>query len=536
MTVSERSSLPRLIVAVALLLFTWIHRHALGMSGFADDLGLLVDLSQRAQQGNLLADVFLHVSGPLWPGSTMWRPLPYASLALDAKLWGADAGLWRITNLLLHAACSTVAGLICCEMTQKARAGAVGFAVFLLIPWSPEVAIWLVGRFDGWATLGVLLALWGALKSHGLDRWWLVSLFAGAGAFASKESALITPAWITVIAIFASCRGTATLTGVNTTPLNAVWRSMLSRHGSLIVAHILLAIAYLWLRANLFPASSLSVYASGPQLGLAQLCAHVWDDLQFPIGLMSLAPVASGIVGLSSVTTLAIAWIYGQRSGVLAGVLFIVSVVIAVAAYFPAPPGDGDGYRLYYLATIGFALIVASAASSSSRVAPVALVTLLAGMALWQDRVTDEWQRVANDMKGAEAAIRRTAMTMSAEDYGLVLLPDHLGHIPFARNAQGALPKLAGLTPPPVDTLGQLVVFTPPQVDEWHRLVQESVVRKITSRSDAPPNPTLYFCFDPRTQTLQTLGFWSAGALDDWRRKWRESASAACPRATRVDG
>ena len=112
MTVSERGNMPRLIVVVALLLFAWTHRHALGMSGFADDLGLMVDLSQRAQQGNLLADVFIHVSGPLWPGSTMWRPLPYASFALDAKLWGGDAGLWRITNLLLHVACATVAGLI----------------------------------------------------------------------------------------------------------------------------------------------------------------------------------------------------------------------------------------------------------------------------------------------------------------------------------------------------------------------------------------------------------------------------------------
>ena len=125
---------------------------------------------------------------------------------------------------------------------------------------------------------------------------------------------------------------------------------------------------------------------------------------------------------------------------------------------------------------------------------------------------------------------------MAPQDYGLVLLPDHLGHVPFARNAQGALPKLAGLAVPTVDVLSRLVVFTPPQIDEWHRLTQEGVVRKITLRSDAPPNPTLYFCFDSRTQKLRALGYWATGTLDDWRRQWRESVAAACPQAATAKG
>ena len=93
MTATMRGGWPRLVVVVALALFAWTHRHAFGMSGFADDLGLLVDLAERAQRGSLLADVLAHITQPLWPGSTMWRPLPYASFALDAALWGADAGL-----------------------------------------------------------------------------------------------------------------------------------------------------------------------------------------------------------------------------------------------------------------------------------------------------------------------------------------------------------------------------------------------------------------------------------------------------------
>lgn len=507
------------------------------MTGFADDLGLLVDLSERARQGNLLVDVFRHVSGPLWPGSTMWRPLPYASFAMDAALWGANAGLWRVTNLSLHLACAAVAGLICRDMTAQTRAGTVGFAVFLLIPWSPEVAIWLVGRFDGWATLGVLLALWAALRSRGFDRWWAASLIAGACAYASKESALILPGWIALLSLYAaqnddsanSCVNVLSVTSVRS--LKSIANRALSRHGSLVTAHLALAAGYLSLRAGLFPNSSLSVYASAPQLNLHKLGEQVWANLQFPLGLTSLSPVAAGIAGAGAAVLLVITCVRGARLCVLAGILFIVSVVVAVAAYFPAPPGDGDGYRLYYLATIGFALIAASAATASSRLMPVVIVAVLGALAFWQGEVTDEWHRASNDVKDVQSAIRRTAMAMSPKDYGLVLLPDHEGHIPFARNAQGALPKLAGLTSPSVDVLGRLVVFTPPQMDEWHRLAQEEVVRKITSRSDAPLSPTRYFCFDPHTQTLQALGFWPSETLDDWRRQWRESVEARCPPA-----
>ena len=164
------------------------------------------------------------------------------------------------------------------------------------------------------------------------------------------------------------------------------------------------------------------------------------------------------------------------------------------------------------------------------------IVALLAAMAFWQAQVTGEWQRASNDMKAVERELRRSASAMAPQDYGLVLLPDYLGHVPFARNAQGALPKLAGLPAPPLDVLSKLVVFTPPQIDEWHRLTQEGVVRKITSRSDAPPNPTLHFCFDSRTQRLQALGYWATGTLDDWRRKWRESVAAACPQVATAKG
>ena len=531
MTGPIRGGWSRLVVGMAIVLFAWTHRHALAMSGFADDLGLLVDLSERAQQGNLLTDVLARVMQPLWPGSTMWRPLPYSSFAFDAALWGADAGLWRTTNLALHLACAAVAGSLCRYLTQESRAGAVGFAVFLLVPWSPEVSIWLVGRFDGWATLAILLSLWAALKSRGLDQWLLLSLVAGACAFASKESALVLPVWVAAIALF--CAHREVLSNVT---LKAVLSQTLKQRGPLLIAHALLAAAYLLWRATLFPTSSLNVYATGPQLNIPRLASQLWAHLQFPRGLAPLAPLAAWIVFACFVSVIAIAWRNQKRRCVSVAILFFVTVVGAVSAYFAVAPGAGDGYRLYYLATIGFALIAASASTSPLRITPAVILVLLAAMAFWQARVTNEWQRASDEMTSSETAIRRAASSMPSQDYGLVLLPDHLGHVPFARNAQGALPRLAGLPTPPLDVLSKLVVFTPPQIDEWHRLTQEGVVPKLTSRSDAPPNPTQYFCFDSRTQRLQALGYWAPGTLEDWRRKWLASVEAACPRVATVDG
>ncbi len=524
MTATTRDGWSRLVVWVAFALFAWTHRHAFEMSGFADDLGLLVDLSQRAQQGSLLSDVLARLSQPLWPGSTMWRPLPYASFAVDAAVWGTDAGLWRITNLALHLACASVAGLLCRELTKRARAGAVGFAVFLLIPWSPEVVIWLVGRFDGFATLGIMLALWAALRSQGFDRWWVASLVSGACAYASKESALILPVWVAVVVLLASYRE-----GSGKASLKDVLSGALTKRGALFLAHGLLGAAYVLWRATLFPAASLNVYAAGPQLDLPKLAGQLWANAQFPLGLAALAPVAAMFVAFFFVCVATLAYRERNLSCGGAGAFFVVTVVTAVSTYFATAPGGGDGYRLYYLATIGFAVLAASAATSPSRITPVVLVGLLAAMAAWQLRVTDEWQRASVEMKDSAVALRSAATSMSSQDYGLVLLPDQLGHVPFARNAQGALPRLAGLSVPTVDVLGKLVVFTPPQIEEWHRLVREGVVPKLTTRSDAPPNPTQYFCFDSRTQVLQSLGYWPSGSMDEWRRKWRLSVEAACP-------
>jgi hypothetical protein len=118
------------------------------------------------------------------------------------------------------------------------------------------------------------------------------------------------------------------------------------------------------------------------------------------------------------------------------------------------------------------------------------------------------------------------AKAFPSADFGLVLLPDAVGHVPLARNAQGAL--LAQKPGGPV-TRDSFIVFTPPQLAEWYRLSGEDVVKTLTSRADAPPRPTRYFCFDTRRQTLEDLGYWPTTSEASWIGHWREKVANRCP-------
>ena len=454
-----------------MLLFCWSHQAALQLSGFADDLGLLADLPQRAVQGTLLADLHAKWIGALWPGSTMWRPLPYSSFALDAAMWGNAPGGWRISNLLLHVAAAVFTGLIAARLTGAKLAGAAAFATLLLAPWSPEVTLWLVGRFDGWATFAIVLSLWAALKSCGADRWLLVSLMAAAAAYMSKESALILPLWI---ALMVSLQVLAANTAQQSSSVG-IARAVLRRHGLLILLHVVLAAAYVVWRTYLFSGQAIAVYASAPEYRVLPLLARMLAHLAFPVALAPLAPLAAAVAATIGAVCLVLAARGDRRSVALVGAGMSLSVVVAVAIYFANPPREGEGYRLYYLATVGLALIVAAAIKISNKSTLALLLVFMSALAIWQSSVAAEWTRASRTVDGASRSMTSAATTLSPSEFGLVLLPDLMGHVPVARNAQGALLTSKNGSSPARDFF---IIFTPPQLPEWHQLAQEDVVAK----------------------------------------------------------
>ena len=511
----------RCVVAFAFALFCWSHRHALQLTGFADDLGLLAELPQRAAQGALLADVVAKWVGPLWPGSTMWRPLPYSSFAFDAVLWGNAPGFWRITNLLLHIGVAKFSGLIATRLTGVRLAGAAAFATVILVPWSPEVTLWLVGRFDGWATFAIVVSLWAALNSRGADRWCALSLAAAFIAYASKESALILPVWIALVVVLQSAR-------VKTPPLTRVLSTLqaaMRTHGLLVVGHIAIAVAYLAWRSYLFSGQATAVYASVPEYRVLPLLTRVLSHLGFPAGLASLAPIAA-LVSLVGVLFVPYALRRGSRAIAFAGCAMAVSVVVAVAIHVASPAGGGEGYRFYYLATVGIALIVAAALKTPGKSSMAILAVFMAALAVWQSSNAAEWTRASRVVEGASRAMTSAAATLAPSEFGLVLMSDLMGRVPVARNAQGALLTLKDGSAPARDFF---IIFTSPQLAEWHQLAQEDVVKKLTQRTTAPPRITRYFCFNSSNLSLQDLGYWPPGSLPEWSARWRRTIADRCP-------
>ena len=516
----------RAIVVLSVVLFAWTHRHALTLPGFAEDIGLVQQLAASAHAGTLFDVVWQRTIGPLWgPGSTMWRPLGFASLALDALIFGDHAGSWHLTNMLLHGLAAAFTGLLARSLLRSSVAGAVAFATALLHPWTAEITLWLVGRFDGWATAGMALALWAGLLSRGYDRWLLVSALAGALAYASKESTLLLPVGVAMLVAVEASRRDAT----GRPSATLFFRRSLERK-SLVIVHVLLALAYLGWRWFLFRNVGINVYSSAPIHSVADIAARLGRHFEVFWSLATLAPVASKLAALIAISLSLLAFVRGNKSVAAMGALWALAVFAGAALHFATAPGIGDGMRLYYLAALGFALLVAGAFPGMPRRLGYALaITWVGTLAVWQNEVNREWWQAARELKRVTVAISSEVESINPQDYGLVMLPDPIGHVPMARNAQGAIITEAQKLNPTIDALSRMVALLPMQIDEWHGLMQQDVVRVITSRSDAPPRPTRYYCKQPGRDQLSYLGFWPPGSVIEWRERWREAVAQHCP-------
>ncbi|HSY36152.1 MAG TPA: tetratricopeptide repeat protein [Acidobacteriaceae bacterium] len=111
-------------------------------------------------------------SGFLGSGGTLYRPLFWISLALDQHLWGAEAGGFHFTSLLLH----WFNGLLLFQLLRRLKLPLYvsGFAtlVWLGLPINTEVVAWISGRPYLLSTAFLLLALHAAL-SYARSKHWL---------------------------------------------------------------------------------------------------------------------------------------------------------------------------------------------------------------------------------------------------------------------------------------------------------------------------------------------------------------------------
>jgi Tfp pilus assembly protein PilF len=129
------------------------------------------------------------------------RPVFFASLLVDADLWGGGPRGFRLTGFLLHLACGAVLYLLLRRPSGTTAGAALGgTALFLLHPLQSESVLYIWGRSEILSTLfgllAVLLALTSGDRADGSNRPYLLlagSLACLVLALGSKEEAVVVP-------------------------------------------------------------------------------------------------------------------------------------------------------------------------------------------------------------------------------------------------------------------------------------------------------------------------------------------------------
>ena len=142
------------------------------------------------------------------------------------------------------------------------------------------------------------------------------------------------------------------------------------------------------------------------------------------------------------------------------------------------------------------------------------------------------------EVRALIAALAKTADAVPASSYAFVIVPDHLGSIPFARNAQG------GLMLPPVQSRSlspQLVVQLADDLPAWPAQLEKNIIARLKAEplSDVaadrgaaatqlpPAVPDRYFCWSPRRHELVALPLVFRAGFGDWNEVWATALDAA---------
>lgn len=89
-----------------------------------------------------------------------WHPLTWLSLMIDYNLYGANAGGYHVTNLILHIINSLLLFLLLCRMTGATYRSAFVAFLFALHPLHVESVAWVTERKDVLSTMFWLLTMW----------------------------------------------------------------------------------------------------------------------------------------------------------------------------------------------------------------------------------------------------------------------------------------------------------------------------------------------------------------------------------------
>lgn len=486
-------------VAVAL----WVAWPALNGAFLSDDLAIMHWLLGWDAKDAFWTSIFAKFAAGLDVPSHYYRPLALVTYGIDQRLFGWSPLAWHLTGFALHVVNAWLVGAVMRALGGDALRATTAAGLFLCFPLVPEVGVWFSGRYDLLAVTGMLIAVHAHLRAQGFDRWRALSLFGFVLGLTAKEAAMPTPGLLVLASLLLAPLGES-LPRRALRVLRDTWPA------------VLIFFAYLGWRWFLF-GDPLKVYpGSDPtaSLGLGDLWQRLTALAVIPRVVFADAPVAGAVALAATVLALiAAAWVAARaRLLTTTWLLPIAWTALSLLSLVPHLSGvldHGEGGRFYYATAAWLALAMAPAIDLvAARVRVIASIVLVAAFVLAQAHALSQWARAGQSMTVLLPQLAAAAETLGDDDFALAVVPDHIGPVPFARNAQG------GISMPPLqprNLLPQLVPILPVAIPTWPARIRNGDVALIKAREIAPRLDAL-FCFDARSNTLKR-----APQVPDWR-------------------
>jgi hypothetical protein len=305
--------------------------------------------------------------------------------------------------------------------------------------------------------------------------------------------------------------------------------------------------AYLILRTAIF-GDPLQVYPGTSPV--ASLLHGDWFNVVASMGawfaaLMPVREMRIGLLAGSVVFLVAGAvWCGTRRATFTAWWPMAVATLLSIVLVLPhlqtlAPTGEQG--RLFYMTSALFALTMALPVSlCGPKETPQWTFTLIsAGIiviacetALVRSSIAP-WSTAGKQAATLLAAIPEIAIEIPAAGYGFILVPDHIGDVPFGRNAQGGM-----LSPPtqPAPLSTRVIVQTADDLAAWPGYIRRGLVTALRTyplervwteigngEGMAPETPTHYFCWAADGVHIIPVHLDARRFAVDWLAAWRDA-------------
>lgn len=313
--------------------------------------------------------------------NNVFRPVTFATLALNWRIAGAGPFGYHLLNLLLHAAVTVLLYLVFRKLLDSFASGPtvawVAALLFAVHPLHTEAVDSISARSELLAT-GFLLAAW---LLHLVDRP-ILALLSFVLALLSKESAV---AFVPLVLAGDYARGKlkplyryASVVGVAVVYLALLWTIQGGQFGEKAVSFLDNPLAHLPASLRILNALRISWKYLGLHVFPVTLsCDYSYNAI--PIYASWRYGAAAAVATFLGLGLLLWAFRAGKREWVLAGAIYVCG--FPATANLLTPTGTILGERLAYLPSAGFCLLVAliwiQLANRQSKVAGVVLVVLV---------------------------------------------------------------------------------------------------------------------------------------------------------------